>query len=253
MSSKPTVLFIHGSWHTPKHFERVISHCENAGYTALCPLQPSVGQIPPIGLLEDAQCIRSELSRLIDEDGKEVIVVAHSYGGVVATQALDKNFAIKERQEEGKHGGILNLVYMCAFILPLGLSLEAALGGSLPPFIPEDGLCIMLDPEGRFYQDLPEEEQKKWTSELIKCPAIAQQTPITQTAYLWHPVTYLFCENDQALPYEMQQMMVQNARETGVQFETESCAAGHSPYLSNPEKVIEVIRKISLNGVDIQA
>jgi pimeloyl-ACP methyl ester carboxylesterase len=91
-----------------------------------------------VGLLDDAQCIRDQLNQLIVEDGKDVVVIAHSYGGVVATQALEKGFARAERKKNGQNGGVIRLVYMCAFILPLGESLEGALGGSLPPFIPVD-------------------------------------------------------------------------------------------------------------------
>jgi hypothetical protein len=107
-------------------------------------------------------------------------------------------------------------------------------------------MCMMEEPERRFYHDLGIEDQRKWTDELIKCPAIAQCTPITHAAYMFHPVTYLFCEEDQALPYEMQQMMVQNAKSGGVEFVEEHCHAGHSPFLSMPRRVLEVVDRIRL-------
>lgn len=104
----------------------------------------------------------------------------------------------------------------------------------------------MLEPEQRFYNDLPKEEQDHWTSELKPCPAIAQLTPITHAAYLHHPVTYLFCEKDEALPLSVQQMMVQKVSEgTGITVETETCTAGHSPFLSKPEIDLNLIRKVT--------
>lgn len=136
--SKPTVLFVHGSWHTPKHFAPVREVFEKAGFLTSCPRQPSVGNLPPVGTMEDAQCIRDEVARLVEGEGRDIIVVAHSYGGVITTQAVEQRFAKKERVREGKSGGVSRIVYMCAFLLEVGQSLVNALGGTLPPFIPVD-------------------------------------------------------------------------------------------------------------------
>lgn len=131
----PTVLFVTGSWHSPAHFDAVRDVFSKAGYETSCPELPSLGQFPPIGVKEDAQRIRDEVKTLVEEEEKEVIVVAHSYGGVVSTEALDKDFAKKERQAHGKKGGIVGLMYMCAFIIEAGQALVDPMGGSLPPFI----------------------------------------------------------------------------------------------------------------------
>ncbi|KAL1970746.1 hypothetical protein VTN77DRAFT_2580 [Rasamsonia byssochlamydoides] len=225
-STKPTVLFVHGSWHNPKHFQRMRDFFEANGFPTSCPQQPSVGQLPPIGLMEDAETIRDELKKLVETEQKGVLVMAHSYGGVVTAQAVDREFAKKDREAKGLAGGVIHLVYMCAFMLPLGDSLGSAFGGGLPPLIPID------------------EEQDPWVSELKPGPAIAQLTPIIQASYLYHPVTYLFCENDEALPLAVQQMMVQKAEEKGVTIRKETCTAGHSPFLSQPETVLNVAKKV---------
>jgi pimeloyl-ACP methyl ester carboxylesterase len=147
---KPTVLFIHGSWHTPKHFERVCALFQSHGYPISCPQMPSAGNMPPIGLMDDALCIRSELERLIDNESKDVIVVAHSYGGIVGTQSIEKTFAKKEREESGNLGGVVRIIYMTAFITTKGESLGSALGGGpapntkLPPFIPVTVSCLSM-------------------------------------------------------------------------------------------------------------
>jgi hypothetical protein len=107
----------------------------------------------------------------------------------------------------------------------------------------EDGMHYVVDPEVRFYHDVSVEDQKKWTAELRKCPGTQPRTPVTQAAYLWHPVTYLLCEDDKALPLQIQQLMVDNARKAGAKIETESCSASHSPFLSMPEKVLEVMER----------
>ena len=104
----------------------------------------------------------------------------------------------------------------------------------------------MVDPALRFYNDLPPPEQQHWISELLKSPRITNYTAVSHIAYLYHPVTYLFCENDQALPLEVQNMMVETIRGLGVKIDVETCKAGHSPFLSMPEQVLEVVRKISV-------
>jgi pimeloyl-ACP methyl ester carboxylesterase len=137
--SKPTVLFIHGSWHSPAHFEPVRAVFEKAGYPTSCPRQPSAQGLPTAGLAEDADSITSELVNLIEVEEREVIVVAHSYGGVIASQAVRQHFARPEREKLGKKGGVLEIVYMCAFLLEKGQSLIDALGigkgDPLPPFM----------------------------------------------------------------------------------------------------------------------
>lgn len=143
-NTKPTVLFVHGLWHTPIHFRRIRDLIESNGYSTSCPALPSVGQRPPVGLMDDAQCIREELGNLIDHERRTVIVIAHSYGGVVTTQAVDARFAFQSRRTRGLTGGVIRIVYMCAFLLPQGECLRTALtSGSpsyakLPPYISVD-------------------------------------------------------------------------------------------------------------------
>jgi hypothetical protein len=101
---------------------------------------------------------------------------------------------------------------------------------------------MMLDPKTCFYHDLPPQEQEHWTSELTKSPAIAQLTPLTNAAYLHHPVTYLICEKDKALPVFLQQAMVKSIEETtGVKIQQVVCDSGHSPFLSQPETLLELV------------
>ena len=100
----------------------------------------------------------------------------------------------------------------------------------------------MMDPDHHFYNDLPKQQQDHWISILKPNPAITQLTPISYTAYMRHPVTYLFCENDQAVPLQVQKTMVAS---NGPHFQTETCASGHSPFLSMPETVLKIVEKIA--------
>ena len=84
-------------------------------------------------MLDDANIVRSEIVKLVEDEGKEVVVVMHSYGGVVGSQACE-GLGRVQRQQKGLAGGVIRLYYMCAFVLPAGQSLDGMLGGP-PPFI----------------------------------------------------------------------------------------------------------------------
>jgi hypothetical protein len=138
MSPKPTVLFVHGSWHSPKHFEPVRAIFDANGFPTECPLQPTFNSKPAppvISLADDVAVVQALLTRLVEEENKEVIVAMHSYGGVVGSQSVLESYGKQARAAEGRAGGVIHLLYMCAFILPVGASLASALGGGLPPFI----------------------------------------------------------------------------------------------------------------------
>src|SRR5882757_9314808 len=134
MASKPVVYILHGAWHSPSCFDLVKEKLEALGYTVICPQQPSTGATPPTKTLQDdAALVRAELELLI-EHGQEVVLVMHSYGGVVGTQAAT-GLGKAERTKRGQRGGIIKLFYACSFLLPLGYDLCTPLGGELAPFI----------------------------------------------------------------------------------------------------------------------
>lgn len=104
----------------------------------------------------------------------------------------------------------------------------------------EDGSCNPENAELLFYHDLPIEEQKIWVSKLKHHSTIAQKTPLTQVAYTNIPVSYLYCEGDQAMPLTVQEMMV---KQSGVDVQEMRCVAGHSPFLSQPDVFVDSIIK----------
>lgn len=134
MSSKPLIYILHGAWHSPQYFEVAKGRLEALDYTVMCPKQPSTGAVPPtMTMYDDAAQVHAELDLLI-EGGLEVFIIMHSYGGLVGSQAAAGLGQI-ERSKRGLQGGVIGLLYVCAFILPLGHHLCTALGGELAPFI----------------------------------------------------------------------------------------------------------------------
>jgi len=72
--------------------------------------------------------------------GKDVVVVMHSYGGIVGHY----------RRIGGLKGGVTRLLYMCAFVVPVGASLTGQLGGQLPPFIKVEARTETFSPMKQF-------------------------------------------------------------------------------------------------------
>lgn len=106
-------------------------------------------------------------------------------------------------------------------------------------------MCMMQDPVMRFYHDVPQDEQQKWVDRLVWCPSKGQETPLTHLAYLHHPVTYILCDDDVALPLHMQLGMVEGVKSnTGIDIRTVHCKASHSPYLSKPEEILEIVQNL---------
>lgn len=135
-TQKPTIVFIPGAWHSPEYFSGVISALQGQGYSCVTVSLPSVGQPGASATVaDDAVAIQKVTSKIADE-GKEMIIAMHSYGGIPGTESA-KGLVKADREKEGKQGGIVGLVYLAAFLLPEGASLVSFLGG-LPDWIKFD-------------------------------------------------------------------------------------------------------------------
>src|SRR5205085_5835564 len=82
-------------------------------------LGPGIGRdTPPATMYDDAAFIAKEMENLADA-GKEIILVAHSYGGMPATQST-KGLSVQERQKEGKKGGLVRIAYKTVLLTTPG-------------------------------------------------------------------------------------------------------------------------------------
>jgi pimeloyl-ACP methyl ester carboxylesterase len=134
MATKPVIYVLHGAWHGPAYFDSIKQKLEGQGYTVICPQQPTTGCAPPnLTLYDDVAHVKPELESLIG-DGQDVLVVMHSYGGLVGTEAA-AGLGKAQRVEQGLPGGVIGLFYAWSFLLPKGHHLCTALGGELAPFI----------------------------------------------------------------------------------------------------------------------
>ena len=80
----------------------------------------------PASLEDDATFFRRLIERLSDR-GEDVVLVAHSYGGVVGTECV-KGVTKSERQAQGKKGGVVRIVYLTSHVPGVGHSLTDEIG-----------------------------------------------------------------------------------------------------------------------------
>lgn len=249
MSRKPTILLITGAWHVPAHYARLSNRLRHLGFRVECPTHCTNNNAKPPNktLDDDIEQIR-RLAIKILEDDQDMIAVMHSYGGVVGSSALS---SLGKSGQPGI-GRITNLVYMSAFLPFEQDSLAAIFGGGLPPWLTpnDEGLIDISEPGQHFYTDLPEAEQAEWVGKLVVHPTAAQfsapKNTVPEAAWRTIPTVYLVCRNDAALPMAVQEMMVERLEhaQAGLVIQREYCDAGHSPFLSMPEAVVEVVNKL---------
>lgn len=243
-TSKPIIVFVHGAWHSPECFGPLTSQLSKAGYETLSVKLPSVDAHPPVhDFNPDVAAIRSTIEPLV-EQGHEIILFMHSYGGIPGSEAT-KNLARSIRKANHLPGGVSSLIYCASLITPAGQSTlpdKSAFGvfGN----VSDDMLTSMpTDPRNRFYGDLSEEEAAKWTH-LLR-PQSLQVFLSKSTHAAWEDIkaTYIHCQNDQAWPIAKQKFVVQGLGSQN--FDTVTLKASHSPFLSMPEKVSEIIRTVA--------
>ena len=133
---KPTIFIIAGAWHRPSAYSSLATHLETAGFpTTTVPL-PSVNSVTPTAATcaKDADSVREKLISAIEADGKDILVIAHSYGGI-PTGGASRGLSKASRRQEGKSGGVLGLIYMCAHVVPEGTTVLGYLGIDYPPWV----------------------------------------------------------------------------------------------------------------------
>ena len=134
-SEKPTIILVQGSFQLPLVYESLVKGLISSGYPTTIPQLPSCSntdspQFANVSLVDDALAVRHELTRQIEYNGKTVMVVMHSYGGLVGSEAIPKEFSYSARQAQGLPGGVIHLFYFTAFVLGEGQSVLGAFGES---------------------------------------------------------------------------------------------------------------------------
>lgn len=135
---KVLVFIVPGTWHPSSAYESFASHLRKAGYATHIASLPSFDPTDvDTSCAADTDAVRQQLLGLLEADSSDIVVFAHSYGGIPgggAAVGLSKSSRIQNSQQ----GGVIGLVYMSAFIIPEGVGLSEYLGGRKPPYILQD-------------------------------------------------------------------------------------------------------------------
>lgn len=132
--SPPSIILITGSFALPELYDNIVQAVTASNVPIKVLHLPSAGAGPGVGregtppsMVDDAAFISAELSKLADA-GTEVVLVAHSYGGIPATEST-KGLTRRERMLEGKDGGVVRIAYMTALVPDLGMTAMSILAG----------------------------------------------------------------------------------------------------------------------------
>lgn len=230
MSNKPTVVLVHGFWGGAAHWGKVIVELARKGYTSIRAVE-----MPLTSLADDAERTR----KMVAQQSGPVLLVGHSYGGAVITQA-------------GDLPNVVGLVYIAAFAPDAGESpgglTQQHLPLAAPNLEPDSDGFLWLKPEKfheSFGQDLTPDEA------LVM--AVTQKAPLastfgdTITAPAWKskPSWYQISSADRMIHPDNQKMMSArlNARKVI------TLDASHASLASRPAEVAALIDEAASEAV----
>ncbi|KAI1344165.1 Alpha/beta hydrolase fold-1 [Xylariaceae sp. FL0016] len=248
-SPKPTLLLVNGAWHHPGLYSPLVKQLEAEGFHVLTPELRTLGADKHGKTHTDDVALIREIAIPRFDEGEEIIIVAHSYGGIPAC-ASTEGLGVHERAAESKKGGFKAIVYLAAFAIPKrGMSLLEAFGGAWAPWMNPGATkagnqLIGVNERAKyaFYNDVPDDGKvQRYFEELVPHSQDAMEAPVNYVAAdLTIPKGYIICELDQALPRETQERLIVNVPG----FEVERMHVGHSPFVNDPEECAKRIVKI---------
>lgn len=130
---KPVIVFVPGAFSRPSDFDPVSGPLRDVGYEVHVvhhPSSPDVLVDPTPSMYDDADNIR-RLAEALSDEGKDIVIVMHSYGGLPGTQACE-GLSKTDRLRASKSGGIVRLLYVAAAIAPVGSSMAGVLQTNMP-------------------------------------------------------------------------------------------------------------------------
>jgi len=223
-------VLVHGAWLGSWCWDPIGRRLDAAHVPYVTVDNPSVAAAPS-DLAADVDNVR----RVLDTIDGPVLLVGHSYGGAVVTDA-------------GTHENVEALVYLTAFALDAGESVAAndLQGGEdtkLAHAVELDDDLVSVDPQRAFelfFHDCDPEVAARARARLMPMSMAAMQDVIRTVAWREKPATYIVCTDDRALPVPLQ--MSNAARVGGEQLELPT---SHSPFLSQPAALAGMLTELS--------
>ena len=232
------VVFLHGAfsrdgawWWAP-----TAALLERSGITSTAVGLPSCGETGSAptgagpGLNEDAAA-----TTVVLDEGGPAILVAHSYGGMVASQA-------------GEHPAVHHLVYISSFLPAVGDSLAALSSGATNPVpvIPHADGSVSVNNEdtaafdARFLHDVEDRKLVRGAHDrLCAQSSVVFGAETTTAAWQRVPSTYVMCAEDRSTDPDLQRVHAARA------ITTRELPAAHFPMLSRPDLVAACIKEIA--------
>ncbi|KPI43218.1 uncharacterized protein AB675_6905 [Cyphellophora attinorum] len=269
--SLPTLIFIPGAWHLPACYGPII-HLLSTKHNFRCvPITlPSTQGDPCATFKDDLDATRVAIAAETSA-GKDVVLIAHSYGGMVANSAI-KGFAKRDGRDHrppaaaaeaypaaspnatgppAGPGHITGLILIASGFTLSGLTFMAPLFNRPPPAWKANwstGFAdLALSPQALFYHDLAtSEEQDYWASQLTPQSLKALFEGAEHSYAGWRDLDlawYVGTEADKGLPAWVQRFGVGVARGMGPTKvrHVELIGSSHSPFLSRPGEVTELV------------
>jgi pimeloyl-ACP methyl ester carboxylesterase len=223
VSGSGTVVLVHGGFVDGSGWQEVWRLLKQRDYDV------SIVQNPTLSLEGDVAATR----RIIDAQSEPVILVGHSYGGAVITEA-------------GKDSNVAALVYIAAFAPDAGESVNTLIadpppGAPVPPILPPQEGFLFLDRDkfhASFAGDIPAELAAFMADSQVPWGVDALGGTISEPAWRSKPSWYLVATDDRMIPPPAQRSMAERAGATTVEV-----AGSHSIFLSQPAAVAELIER----------
>lgn len=215
------IVLVHGGFVDGSGWAGVYKILKKNGYNV------SIVQNPTITLSDDVAATH----RVLESQDGPAILVGHSYGGAVITEA-------------GRHPKVAGLVYITAFAPDKGESVATLIkdpppGAPVPPILPPQDGYLLLDKEkfpASFAGDVAEEEAAFMADSQVPWGVEALSGTISEPAWRTKPSWYLVVTEDKMIPVAAQRLMAKRAGATQVEV-----AGSHAIYVSQPAAVAALI------------
>src|SRR5579872_1532219 len=222
-SHKKTIVLVHGGFVDGSGWAGVHKVLKRQGHNVI------VVQNPTKSLADDVAVTKAA----IDSAGGEVVLVGHSYGGAVITEA-------------GNHPKVSGLVYITAFAPDRGESVQSLIanpppGAPVPPIMPPQNGYLFLDKTkfaASFAADVDTETATFMADSQVPWGLDALSGAVTEPAWRSKPSYYLVATDDKMIPPPAQRAMAERARAVVTEV-----AGSHAVYVSRPEEVAKAIQR----------
>ena len=215
------VVLVHGAFADGSGWEAVANILRKDGYTV------AVVQHPETSYAEDIKFTKA----VIDRQPGPVVLVGHSYGGAVITEA-------------GNHPKVAALVYIAAFAPDVGES-AASIEKALPPATTgikatDDGY-FYIDPavfHADFAADVPEAKAAFMAESQVLFSSDSFMSPVVTPAWKSKPVWYMVATEDRSINPDQERMMAKRAKARTVEVKS-----SHVAYISHPKETARLIEE----------